>query len=207
MDAKPFAWLDWISEALALTQAGLAYTQCEFDTERYTRLRAMLFELTAHINECPIETIKAQLNLEKGYPTPKVDVRAFVLKQDKVLLVKERSDMLWSLPGGWVDINQSPAEAAIKETVEETGFQVEVKKLLALWDKQKHDHPPQWPHIHKYFFHCDIVSGTPTPNLEISDIDFFERDKLPPLSTPRVTEKQILRLYELIPHDIPTAFD
>ncbi len=200
-------WLNWISEALALTQAGLAYTQSEFDVERYTRLRTMLFELTAEINHCSSESIQAHFELEKGYPTPKVDVRAFVLKQDKVLLVKERADMMWSLPGGWVDINHSPAECAIKETFEETGFHVAVKKLLALWDKQKHDHPPQWPHIHKYFFHCEILSGSPTPNIEISDIDFFELNHLPPLSTPRVTEKQILRLYQLIPHDIPTAFD
>ncbi len=207
MDKKPFLWLDWISEASALVQAGLTYTENEFDTERYNRLRAMLAELTAEVVHHPAKEIESLFSFEKGYPTPKLDVRAFVLRNNQLLLARERADNCWSLPGGWVDINHSPAESAIKETLEETGFQVQVVKLLAVWDKQKHDHPPQWPHIHKYFFHCEILSGMPKPNIEISEIDFFPIDKLPPLSTPRVTEKQILRLYELIPHDIPTAFD
>lgn len=207
MNKNQFSWLDWLSEAQAITQAGLAYTENEFDKERYIRLRSMIAELTAHQLNTEHAAIETLFTLEKGYATPKLDVRAFTLKNNRLLLVKERSDDLWTLPGGWVDINQTPAESAIKETKEESGFDVSVLKLLAVWDKKKHDHPPQWPHIHKYFFHCEITSGHATPNIEISDIDFFELHQLPPLSTPRVTEKQLLRLYQLLPQDIPTAFD
>lgn len=122
-------------------------------------------------------------------------------------MVKERSDDLWTLPGGWADVNESASEAAVRETYEETGFIVSVIRLLALWDKQKHDHPPQWPHAYKCFFQCKILEGTPEINQEISEINFFDLQHLPQLSTHRVTENQLHALYALSTQKKETSYD
>jgi ADP-ribose pyrophosphatase YjhB (NUDIX family) len=102
--------------------------------------------MAAYFSDKNIDDVDHFFSLEKGYATPKLDVRAFILKDDKLLLAKERSDNLWTLPGGWVDINESPSESVVREVFEETWLNVSVTRLLALWDKLKHDHPPQWPH-------------------------------------------------------------
>ncbi|MDP3559483.1 MAG: NUDIX hydrolase [Legionellaceae bacterium] len=208
MTEKYFNWLKWITEIQAIAQSGLTYSDNEYDKARYIKLRSMIAELAAHCTKQHISDIENIFSLEKGYATPKIDVRSFILQDNKLLLVKERADGLWSLPGGWADVNESPSEAAIRETKEETGFDVSASKLLAFWDKLKHDHPPQWPHAYKCFFHCHILSGEACENLEISDIDFFDIQKLPPLSTHRVTSNQLMRLYELVQSTKQaTAFD
>ncbi|USQ14050.1 NUDIX hydrolase [Legionella lytica] len=207
MSNNPTNWLKLISEVQAIAQNGLAYCHNEFDKERYTRLREIAAELTVEFTEHEREEIQLRFTLEHGYATPKLEIRAFVLKENKILLVKERSDGLWTLPGGWTDINESPSEAVIRETREETGFNVSAVRLLALWDEQKHDHPHHWPHTYKCFFHCDLISGEATENIEISAIDFFDLNDLPPLSTPRVTQRQLMRLYEQVTRAEQTLFD
>lgn len=199
--------LKLIAEIQALAQSGLTFTQNEFDKERYIRLTEISAELASYCTDKSKELINEIFSLEKGYATPKVDVRSFVLKDDKVLLVKERMDGLWTLPGGFADVTETPSEAVIRETKEESGYDVSVIKLLALWDKLKHDHPPHWPHIYKCVFHCEYLSGDAKKNIEISDIDFFAIDKLPPLSTPRITEKQLVSLYQLVKFPRETVFD
>ena len=200
-------WLKWISEIQAIAQSGLTYSNNEFDKERYIRLQEIIAELAAHCSGNQLKDIVNIFSLEKGYATPKLDVRSFILKENKLLLVKERSDNLWTLPGGWIDVNESPSEAVVRETKEETGYDVSAIKLLALWDKLKHDHPPQWPHTYICFFYCEIISGEPAENIEIADQGFFDLNELPLLSKHRVTEKQIIRLYELVRNSQPTQFD
>jgi ADP-ribose pyrophosphatase YjhB (NUDIX family) len=200
-------WLKWISEMQAIAQAGLTYCRNEYDIERYIRLRAIAAEMTADHSQSSFDEIHELFSLEKGYTTPKLDVRAFILRENKILFVHERIDGLWSLPGGWADVNESPSETIIRETKEESGFDVRVLKLLALWDKRKHDHPAQWPHIYKCFFYCQIFGGEATENLEISEINFFGLNELPPLSTDRITEKQLIRLFDLVVNPQPTQFD
>lgn len=207
MSKNVLGWLKYITEIQAIAQNGLSYSNNEFDKERYLRLREIASEFMANYSDTPLTEIKQIFSLEKGYATPKVDVRAFILKDNKILLVKERSDELWTLPGGWAETNESASESVIREAKEETGFDVSVIRLLALWDKQKHEHPLQWPHTYKCFFHCDIISGAAKENLEISEIDFFDLTRLPALSTPRVTQKQIMRLYELVSSSDKTLFD
>lgn len=208
MSNNDLRWLKWITELQAIAQNGLAYTHNEFDEIRYLRLRELAAELAAHASEHSLEEIKNTFTLEKGYATPKLDVRSFVLHENKLLLVRERADGLWTLPGGWIDVNESPSEAAVRETKEETGFDVAAIRLLALWDRLKHDHPPSpWPHIYKCIFHCELISGEALTNIEISAIDFFDMDQLPPLSTPRITQKQLIRLYEQALHSDQTLFD
>lgn len=199
--------LKWISEIQAIAQSGLAYTPNPFDKERFLRLRDLAAEMAADYSGTDAGDIKQWFSLEKGYATPKIDVRTFTLKDDKVLLVREKIDDLWTLPGGWIDINESPSESAIRETEEESGYRIRIIRLLALWDKLKHDHPPQWPHAYKCFFHGEIIDGAPKENLEISEIAFFALNQLPPLSVNRVTEKQLVRLYDLVKTDKPTQYD
>lgn len=207
MKASSTTWLKAISDIQAIAQAGLTYSEGPFDQQRYQQLLIIASELASHCTNQTSEQIHSFFSLEKGYQTPKIDVRAVILKDEHILLVKERSDERWALPGGWVDVNESPSESVIREVLEETGYQASALKLLAFWDKQKHDHPPEWPHAYKCFFHCDILSGRPKENLEISAIDFFSFQKLPPLSTPRVTEKQLHRLKELVDNPQETQFD
>ncbi|MBA3536964.1 MAG: NUDIX hydrolase [Tatlockia sp.] len=207
MSKSNLKWLKWSSEIQSIAQAGLSYSKNDFDLERYTRLRAIAAELIAELSDNSIEEVNELLTLEKGYTTPKLDVRAFILKDNQLLMVKERADDLWSLPGGWIDVNESPSESVIRETKEETGYDVSVIKLLALWDKLKHDHPPQWPHIYKSFFHCQITGGEATANIEVSDLGFFDIADLPPLSIHRITATQIIRLYDLVSNPQATQFD
>lgn len=207
MSDKHKQWLKLIAEIQAISQSGLTFTKNEFDIERYERLTEISAELAASCTNKDANEIKQIFSLEKGYATPKVDVRAFVLKDDKVLLVKERSDGLWTLPGGFADVTETPSQAVIRETKEESGYDVKAVKLLALWDKFKHNHPLHWPHIYKCFFHCEYISGAAKANIEISAVDFFPIDNIPALSTPRVTEKQLHDLYKLVYTSEPTKFD
>jgi ADP-ribose pyrophosphatase YjhB (NUDIX family) len=192
MPTNDLNWLKWIAEIQAIAQNGLTYSQNDFDKERYSRLRDIAAELASHYSKHSAAEVQRLFSLEEGYATPKLDVRAFIMQKNKLLLVRERADNLWTLPGGWADINESPSEAAIRETKE---------------DKQKHDHPPHWPHTYKCFFHCELISGEATTNLEISEVDFFAMDNLPELSTHRVTQKQLTRLYEHMMHSTQTLFD
>lgn len=205
-DAKQ--WLLWVTELQALAQCGLTYTVNEFDKGRFLRVIEMAAEMAAELTENNPIPIKNLFALElNAYATPRIDVRSFVLKDDKLLLVKERSDGLWTLPGGFADVNESPGEAVERETLEESGFVVKAVKLLAFWDKLKHDHPLSWPHIYKCIFHCDLLSGEPKDNIEISEIDFFDIEKLPPLSIHRITERQLKILYAAVKNPRETLFD
>jgi ADP-ribose pyrophosphatase YjhB (NUDIX family) len=201
-------WLLWISELQALSRCGLAYTQSDFDRGRFQRVIEIAAEMAAEITMSPPEPIRNLFTFQQEtYATPILDIRSFVLRDKKILLVKERIDGLWTLPGGFADVNESPSEAVVRETLEESGFLVRPYALLALWDKLKHEHPLQWPHIYKCIFHCELISGDPQANLEISDIDFFSIDHLPPLSTPRITLKQLSVLYKMVQQPHSTLFD
>lgn len=200
--------LEWMSKIQAIAQNGLTYCHDDFDKERYLQLMQIASEMAAaYSNKSDKSEIYKTFSMEAGYATPKIDVRAVILEDNRILLVKERSDNLWTLPGGWVDVNESPTEAVIKEAKEETGYDVSIVRFLAFWDKLKHDYPPQWPHAYKCFFQCKIEGGLPQENLEISEIAFFSVDNLPELSTHRITKNQIIKLNEILTSQSPTAFD
>ncbi len=208
MDENKQKWVKWIGELQAIAQNDLAYCKDPYDKNRYCALQKVVAEIIANYSECDLSQVFNLLADGKGYLTPKLDVRAAIFRDDKILLVQERMDNLWSLPGGWVDVNDSPGEAVEREVLEETGFCAKATKLLALYDNTKHDHPPQLPHIHKCFFLCEIISGEAKPSIETLDVRFFAEDNLPQLSLPRVTNKQIHRLFQHSLHlDWPTDFD
>jgi len=145
---------------------------------------------------------------EQGYATPKIDVRGAVFHENHLLFVREKSDGLWTLPGGWADVGESPAEAVIREIWEESGFETQVCKLVALYDRNKHEHPPMLFHAYKAFFLCDLVGGSASPSLETSEVAFFGQEELPQLSIARVTVRQIARLFvHHTQRELHTEFD
>ena len=142
--------------------------------------------------------------------TPKVEVRGAVFRpaDGKVLLVRETADGLWTLPGGWADVNDSPSGAVRKEIEQEAGFRVRVTKLAALYDRNQHGHTPSMHHSWKAFFLCEIEGGEARGSYETDGVDFFDPDDLPPMSLGRCTPRQVLRMRQhFLRPEIPTDFD
>lgn len=189
-------WLKAIDELKAIAQAGRTYSTNQYDLERYVQINDVAASMLENISTLPKDEIVNIFSKDKGYNTPKLDVRAGVFNGEKILLVKEESDNKWSLPGGWTDVNESPSEAAVREVLEETGLTVCVSKFVALHDKQKHAHPPQLPHAYKMFFLCDVMFGELKTSHETISVGWFELDALPELSEDRVVISQIKMLYE-----------
>ena len=202
--------IEYIEKVLATAQAGLTFSDNRFDIERFQALRSASARLLATHSGFDVEAIRQWISLDSGYPTPKLDVRAFVLNSsDHVLLVREMVDQCWTLPGGWSDIGESPREAIEREVQEETGLECSAKRLLALFDKHKHPHPPQLPHAYKAFFLCEVKGGELLQSTsETLGAEFFPVDRLPPMSTHRVLESQIRTLWERIrAGEASTLFD
>lgn len=202
-------WLELTRRFQALAQTGLAYSSDPYDRERYEEIRRLAAEMmTWGAGLSNIAAIENLFNAEVGYATPKVDVRAAVFIKNRILLVRERKDGLWSLPGGWADVGDAPSASAIREVKEESGYDVVVKKLASLYDRDKHGHPPMPYHTYKLFFICELSGGAPTDTLETSEVDFFEEYALPPLSLSRVTQSQVRHMFGHYRHpEWPTSFD
>lgn len=191
-------WLIWARALEAIGQTGLHYSKDPYDIERFEQVRHIAAEMLSTGSNLTVEQILSFNDAEFGHTTPKVDVRGVVFKESKILLVRETADGgRWTLPGGWADVNESPAEAVVREVLEESGYLTEATTLLAVYDREKQGHVPPYPyHIYKMFFRCEIIGGRSRPNLEASEIAFFEIDRLPELSVSRVTEKQIRRFFD-----------
>ena len=197
-------------EMEAMAQTGLHFSEDQFDSERYSRLRELAAELMARSSNLSQEEILEWSKAEFGYATPKVDVRGFILSNEKILLIREDADGgRWTLPGGWADVNESPSEAVVREVEEESGYIVEPILLLAVYDREKQGHLPVYPyHIYKIFFHCEIVGGSPQSTSESSESRFFNIDQLPELSESRVLSSQIRDFYTAVQRkDTKTRFD
>ena len=208
MANKEPEWLTLTRNLQAIAQNGLEFTDGLFDRERYEELRVIASRLMAIGSDGEARTIIDLFSQEEGYTTPKVDVRGVVLREERVLLVEERSDGCWSLPGGWADPGLTPSACVEKEIHEEAGLKARAVRLLALHDRANHDHPPYPFYVYKVFFHCEAESAQPAPGLETAAVGFFALDDLPPLSTGRVNRAQIEYMVDAIRHsDWPTAFD
>jgi ADP-ribose pyrophosphatase YjhB (NUDIX family) len=204
------AWLVWARELQAIAQTGLTFATDTFDRERYTAIRALAARMMVTYSDAHFIRVEGLFTEQTGYATPKVDVRGAVIEDGRILLVREISDSgRWTMPGGWADINQSPSECVIRELREESGLEVEVRKLAAVYDRARQGHPPHPFHVYRLFFICDMVGGAPKPGLETSEVAFFGEDEIPEdLSAERILPHQIRRMFEHARDaDLPTDFD
>jgi len=202
------AWLAWADTLQTIAAAGLTYSRDPFDLERFAQVRRVAAEILAAHTDQDVPHALERLAAEPGYLTPKVDVRAVVLDGDRILLVREVSDGRWSLPGGWADLGESPAEVAAREVREEAGLRVRPVRLLAVLDKRKHPHPPQLAHVYKIFFLCEQAGGSLRASAETPGVAWFPSGGLPPLSLDRILPAQVERLFQLARRpDAPADFD
>lgn len=189
-------WLRWADALQTIASAGLTYSRDPFDRDRFEQVRGLAAEILARHTDLDLPAAAARLRADEGYVTPKVDVRAAVFDAaGRVLLVREAADGRWSLPGGWADLGESPAEVAAREVHEEAGLRVRPVKLLAALDKRKHPHPPQLSYAYKLFFRCEILGGELRTSHETPAVGFYSRDALPPLSLDRVLPSQLARMF------------
>jgi ADP-ribose pyrophosphatase YjhB (NUDIX family) len=202
------AWLRWAERLQAIAQTGLTYAKDPYDQERYAELRRIAVEIASAALEAPAPDVRVAFASALGYPTPKVDVRAVVFRGDELLLVRERRSRRWTLPGGWADVGDSPAGAAEREALEESGYRVRASKLLALLDKARHEHPPSVDYTYKVLVQCGLEGGAPVTSHEIDAVAFFAREQAPELDLDRTTPGQLALAWAH--HDDParpTDFD
>ncbi|MCI5911823.1 MAG: NUDIX hydrolase [Oscillospiraceae bacterium] len=188
-------WLEWAVELQALAQSGLYYGKDKFDIERYQRIREISAEMLSYKTEIPYEKVYDIFCTDTGYQTPKIDTRAAIFKDNKILLVHEANDT-WSLPGGWVDVNLSVEENTIKEVKEEAGIDAVVKKIIAVQDREKHNLPIYAYKVCKIFSLCEATGGSFTENIETTGYDYFKLENLPKLAEEKNNEEQIKMCFE-----------
>ncbi|AZL16385.1 NUDIX hydrolase [Rickettsiales endosymbiont of Stachyamoeba lipophora] len=188
--------LEYIRELQSIIQSGIAYSKDHYTQERFERLNQITAQMLIENYPLDEKIIKSFFGNNSGYATPKVAVRGAVFKDNKILLVKESTDGLWALPGGWADINLTPAENIKKEILEETGYIAKATKLIGLFDNRLHEHKSKFQHVYIAFFLCEIIGGVPQLSYETTDIGFFTEDDLPELSTGRVTLEEVKICFE-----------
>jgi len=200
--------LDWAQRLEMLAQSGLQYGENEYDRERYRTVKQIATEMLSALSQEDLPVIQGLIDPQSGYTTPKIDIRGVVFRDDQILLVRELADNGWTLPGGWVDVNEPPSRAAEREVWEESGFKVKARKLLAVLDRNQHGFPPYIFHAYKIYILCEITGGAPSDSHETAGARFFAPDEIPPLSLARTTPEVIERMFEHYTHpDWPTDFD
>jgi ADP-ribose pyrophosphatase YjhB (NUDIX family) len=204
----PATWLAVAQRIQAISQTGLAFAQNPYDVGRYRELSEIAASMMAGPEPAQVTLAAGVFSSERGYATPKVDVRAAVLREGRLLLVREREDGCWTLPGGWADVGQSAAECVEREALEESGYVVKATRLLACWDRNKHSHPPYPFYVYKLVFECEFVGGAPAASDETSEVGFFGEDQIPELSRARILPDQIRFVFDALRNSwMPAAFD
>jgi ADP-ribose pyrophosphatase YjhB (NUDIX family) len=207
MNSHTPKWLDWAREIFSLSQSGITYSGNQYDIERYKRLQEITAEIIASQSEIPKESALDSFSMQAGYITPKVDVRGAVLRDGKILLIQERADGKWAMPGGWADLGNSPASVAEREVWEESGFRVSAEKVVAVIDANRIE-PMEFYHAYKIIFLCKLLDGEPRTSHETLAVDFFDLNHLPPLSSYRTNENMLQEVFAHIENpNRPTAFD
>jgi ADP-ribose pyrophosphatase YjhB (NUDIX family) len=203
-----YRWLHWAQQLQAVAQTGDAYANNEFDRQRYDLVRNIAAAMMAAGSAAEPQDLVELFQRERGYATPRMDVRAAVFRDERILMVQERSDGLWTLPGGFADVGDSPSSAVEREVQEESGFTVKATKLVALLDRNRHPHPPFGYHLWKVFFLCELQGGAARSSIETSAANFFAADDLPPLSLGRISVGQLQLMFEHRRNpQLPASFD
>lgn len=187
-------WLKWARELQSLAQTGLHYADNDYHRERYRRVAEIAAEMTSRSAEQSETEILESFLRQPGYATPKVDVRGAVVRDGKVLLVQERQDQRWCLPGGWADVGESPAEMVIREVREESGLEVVPVKLVGIFDANRAGTPLCFYHAYKLVFLCRWEGGEPAAGEETLSVGFYGWDELPPLSDQRTHPRHLAEI-------------
>ena len=184
-------WLDWAREIQALSQTGLTFADSEYETLRYQRLTEIAAEIVGAYTGLSEERLVEGFYMQPGYATPKVDVRGAVIRNGEILLVQERRDERWCMPGGWADVGDLPSEMVAREVWEESGYQVVPRKVVGVFDANRSGRPLELYHAYKLVFLCEITGGEARASNETMDVGFFAFDNLPPLSASRTNERHL----------------
>lgn len=187
-------WIEWAREIFSLSQAGLAYSKNEFDLARYKRLQEITAEMIESQSELPKDAVLESFSMQAGYITPKIDVRGAVVREGRILLIQERTDGKWAMPGGWADLGDAPASVAEREVWEESGYRVKAEKVVAVLDANRIQ-PMEFYHAFKIIFLCRLIDGEPRTSNETSAVDFFDPNELPPLSRYRTNEAMLQEVF------------
>src|SRR5512139_2878446 len=187
-------WMDWAREIFSLSQSGLTYSGNEYDIERYKRLQEITAEIIADQSDITKEAALESFAMQAGYITPKVDVRGAVVRDGKILLIQERADDKWAMPGGWADLGNAPASVAEREVWEESGYRVKAEKVVAVLDANRIE-PMEFYHAYKLIFLCRLIDGEPRTSYETLAVDFFDLNELPPLSLFRTSEDMLREVF------------
>ena len=201
-------WLTWGRKLQAIAQSGIAHTKNPFDAERYEAVRAVAADMLADRTGTGAEAILGLFVEERGYATPKVDVRGAVFEDDRLLMVKEDLAGGWAVPGGWAEINEPPSRSVEREIFEESGFTAKARKIIGVYDRLLHPHTPHPWHSYKMFFLCEKTGGEATTSIETSDVSFFSEEELAALPLAKVTPSQLAHVFEHHRNpDRPADFD
>jgi ADP-ribose pyrophosphatase YjhB (NUDIX family) len=207
MNRQSPKWLVWAQEIFSLSQSGITYSGNQYDIDRYRRLQEITAEMIASQSEMGKESVLESFSMQAGYITPKVDVRGAVIRENKILLIQERADDKWAMPGGWADLGNSPASVAEREVFEESGFHVRAEKVVAVIDANRIQ-PLEFYHAYKIIFLCQLLDGEPRISHETLAVDFFDLNNLPPLSEYRTNEDMLREVFAHVENpDRATVFD
>jgi ADP-ribose pyrophosphatase YjhB (NUDIX family) len=207
MNPKTAQWLLWAQEIFSISQSGLTYSGNPYDIERYKRLQELTAEIIVSQSDLSKESVLDSFSMQAGYITPKVDVRGAVVHEGRILLIQERADTRWAMPGGWADLGNSPASVAEREVWEESGFRVKAEKVVAVIDANRIE-PMEFYHAYKIIFVCRLLEGEARTSYETLAVDLFEPDQLPPLSSYRTNEEMIQEVFAHVEDPArPTMFD
>ena len=202
------AWLRWAREIQAISQIGLYYSKNQYDEINFSRLMEIAAEMAAAHSNLDQTTAMTVFGSQPGYATVKVDVRGALVRDSQLLLVKERRDGRWCMPGGWADVGETPSEMVSREVWEESGFTVVPERIVGVYDANRAGRPLSFFHAYKILFLCRITGGTARPSEETEAVEFFDFETLPPLSSPRTTMRHIEDLQRCLHNpDQPTVFD
>lgn len=201
-------WLTIAREIQQLSQTGAAFAVTEYEKDRYKRLTEITADIIEQHTTLEKESVTKVLMEQPGYATPKIDVRAAVVKDGKILLVQESTDKCWAMPGGWADVGNTPSEVAIRETKEESGFDVKPVKVIGVFDANRAGGRLEFFHAFKIIFLCELIGGKATPSDETLDVQFFDFNNLPALSLNRTNEKHLNEIkLHLVNSERKTFFD
>jgi len=207
MNTKTAQWLIWAQEIFSLSQSGITYSGNPYDIERYKRLQEITAEIIESQSNVSKESVLNSFSMQAGYITPKVDVRGAVVQNGKILLIQERADGKWAMPGGWADLGNTPASVAEREVWEESGYRVKAEKVVAVIDANRLE-PMEFYHAYKIIYLCKLLEGEPRTSYETLAVDFFDAEQLPPLSSYRTNQDMLKEVFAHVENpNRPTMFD